>query len=190
MTKTEIERVFRECGALLTGHFLLSSGLHSDQYLEKFRVFERPEIHSKLISALLDNFRHQEIETALGPALGGVIMASEAARQLKVRAVYAEKEGSILTLRRGFRLNRGEKTLILDDIVTTGGSVKETIEIARRAGADIVGVGVLADRSGGKVDFGMKHYALMNLDLPVYKPELCPLCAEGLEITKPGSRQR
>ncbi len=188
MSTTEIEKIFRDCGALMTGHFLLSSGLHSDQYLEKFRVFERPEIHSRLIEVLLGKFEGLKIETVLGPALGGVIMAAEAARQLGIRAVYAEKEGGKLTLRRGFKLEAGERALILDDIVTTGGSVKETIAIAQEAGADIVGVGVLADRSGGRADLGLPHLALLNLDLPVYNPEECPLCAKGQQITKPGSR--
>ena len=189
MTNVEIERIFRDCGALMRGHFLLSSGLHSDQYLEKFRIFEQPAIHAKLIEELLSRFKGVNIETVFGPALGGVIMASEAARQLGVRAVFAEKEAGKLTLRRGFYLEKGEKVFIIDDIVTTGGSVKENVQIAREAGAEIVGIGVLADRSGGKVDFGEPHKALMNLDLPVYKPEECPLCAEGVPIIKPGSRK-
>lgn len=188
MTVDEIESVFRDCGALLSGHFLLSSGLHSDAYLEKFRIFERPSIHEKLIAELLKNFDTARVETVLGPALGGVIMAAEAGRQLNVRAVYAEKEGAKLTLRRGFRLEKGERVLIVDDIVTTGGSVKEAITIALSAGAEIIGVGLLADRSGGRIDFGLKHHALMNLDLPVYKPDVCPMCAANISLTKPGSR--
>ncbi len=189
MTREEIETIFKECGALISGHFLLSSGLHSDAYLEKFRIFERPALHSNLIEELLNKFNTNEIDTVLGPAVGGIIMASEAARQLKVRAVFAEKEGGKLTLRRGFRLNRSEKVLIVDDIVTTGGSLKETIELARNADVDIIGVAVLADRSGGEVELGIPHKALMRLSLPVYKPENCPLCKRGTPLIKPGSRQ-
>lgn len=189
MTPKEVENLFLKSGALLSGHFLLSSGLHSDAYLEKFRIFERPFLHSRLIEELLSRFADKKIETILSPALGGVIMAAEAARQLKIRAVFAEKEGGKLTLRRGFTLAKGEKVLILDDIITTGGSVKETLEIARAAEVEIAGIGVLADRSGGKVDFGMPHIALMNLSLPVYQPDSCPICAQGIPLYKPGSRK-
>ncbi len=189
MTPQEVQNLFLKSGALLTGHFLLSSGLHSDAYLEKFRIFERPFLHSRLIEELLSRFADKKIETVLAPTLGGVIMAAEAARQLKVRAVFAEKENGKLTLRRGFTLSKSEKVLILDDIITTGGSVKETLEIARSAEVEIVGVGVLADRSGGKVDFGFPHIALMNLGLPVYRPDACPICAQGVPLVKPGSRK-
>jgi len=189
MSPQEVESLFIKCGALLSGHFLLSSGLHSDAYLEKFRIFERPFLHSRLIQELLSRFSGQAIETVLAPALGGVIMAAEAARQLKIRAVFAEKEEGKLTLRRGFSLKQGEKVLIVDDIITTGGSVKESLEIARSAGVEIVGIGVLADRSGGKVNFGIPHIALMNLSLPVYQPDNCPICAKGIPLVKPGSRK-
>ena len=189
MTEKDVENIFRDCGALMSGHFLLSSGLHSDSYLEKFRIFEQPKIHETLITEILTHFDVSNVETVLGPALGGVIMASEAARQIGSRAVFSEKEDSKLTLRRGFKLSEGEKILILDDIVTTGGSVKETIVIAEKAGAEIIGIGILADRSGGRADFGYEHYALMNLDLPVYKPEECPMCADKQALTKPGSRK-
>lgn len=190
MTSEQIEKIFLDAGALLTGHFLLSSGLHSDKYLEKFRIFERPDLHEKIITALLAKFDTSQVETVIGPALGGVIMASEAGRQLGVRAVYSEKEGSKLTLRRGFRLEKGEKVIIVDDIVTTGGSLKETVAIAEDAGAEIIGIGVLADRSGGKVTLGNYNYqALMNVDLKVYEPDSCPLCSSKIELVKPGSRK-
>lgn len=190
MTSEQIEKIFLDAGALLTGHFLLSSGLHSDKYLEKFRIFERPDLHEKIITALLAKFDTSQVETVIGPALGGVIMASEAGRQLGVRAVYSEKEGGKLTLRRGFKLEKGEKVLIVDDIVTTGGSVKETVAIAEDAGAEIIGIGVLADRSGGKVALGNYNYqALMNVDLKVYEPDSCPLCSSKIELVKPGSRK-
>ena len=188
MTQKDFEKIFQDCGALMNGHFLLSSGLHSDAYLEKFRIFERPDIHSTIISELLDRFQGLSVDTILGPALGGVIMASEAGRQLGVRAVYAEKENGKLTLRRGFQLHQGERVLILDDIVTTGGSVKETIKIAENAGVEIAGIGIMADRSGGKTDFGYPQKALMTLSLPVYDPSSCPVCAQGIPLVKPGSR--
>lgn len=189
MTQKDFEEIFQDCGALMSGHFLLSSGLHSDAYLEKFRIFERPEVHSRIISELLSRFEGVSAETVLGPALGGVIMASEAGRQLGVRAVFAEKEGGKLTLRRGFELHEGERVLIVDDIVTTGGSVKETVKIAQDAGVEIAGIGIMADRSGGKVDFGIPYKALMTFSLPVYEPDSCPVCAKGIPLVKPGSRQ-
>jgi orotate phosphoribosyltransferase len=188
MTEREILSLFQESGALLSGHFLLSSGNHSDSYLEKFRIFERPELHSNLITELLAKFQSRKIECVLGPALGGVIMAAEAGRQLKVRAVYAEKENGKLVLRRGFKLYKGEKVLIVDDIITTGGSIKESIEIAKSAGVEIVGIGALADRSGSAVDFGIEHIALLNLKLPIFPPEDCPLCLQKEPLVKPGSR--
>ncbi|MBL7191998.1 orotate phosphoribosyltransferase [bacterium] len=188
MNKNEIENIFRECGALLTGHFLLSSGRHSDAYLEKFRIFERPRLHSKLIAELLERFDGINVDTVVGPALGGVIMASEAARQLNCRAVFLEKENNILTLRRGFILHPGEKTLILDDIMTTGGSVKEAIDIAQKAGTRIMGVGLLADRAGGSVDLGLPYKSLMKVDLPTWSASSCPLCRKNIELVKPGSR--
>ena len=188
MTENEIKSVFQEAKALMSGHFLLSSGLHSDAYLEKFRIFEHPGIHSLLITELLSRFQVDKIDTVLGPAVGGIIMAAEAARQLNIRAVFAEKEGGILALRRGFKLTTGEKVLIVDDIVTTGGSVKETIGIVRQSGAVIAGIGLLADRSGGEVDFGIPHRALLNLKLLIFQPNDCPLCARNVPLTKPGSR--
>lgn len=189
MTSKDIEKIFIDSGALLHGHFLLTSGNHGDAYLEKFRIYEQPAIHSNLITEMLGKFAGKNIDVVLGPALGGVIMASEAGRQLGVRAVYAEKENGRLTLRRGFKLNKSEKVLIVDDILTTGGSVKETIAIAQEAGTEIVGIGILADRSGGKADLGVPYTALMTLDLPIYDPQNCPLCVKGMPLVKPGSRQ-
>ena len=188
MNKAEIENIFRDCQALLSGHFLLSSGRHSDAYLEKFRIFEKPQLHSKLITELLNRFDSISIDTVIGPALGGIIMASEAARQLGCRAVFPEKENGVLTLRRGFVLHPGEKTLILDDIMTTGGSVKETIDIALKAGTRIMGIGLLADRAGGKIDLGLPYKSLMKIDLLTWPASACPLCRKNVDLVKPGSR--
>src|SRR5690606_26126777 len=176
-------------GAVLKGHFLLTSGQHSDMYVEKFRLLERPDLTEPVIRELADRFRNADVEVVLGPAVGGIIVAYEVARQLGVRAIFAERQWGHLTLRRGFQLRPGERCLVVEDVVTTGGSVREALAVARRHGADIVGVALLADRSGGQaLDFGVPVEYLVSLEVPHWEPDQCPLCRDGVPLEHRGSR--
>jgi len=177
------------CGAVLKGHFLLTSGRHSDTYVEKFRLLERPDLTAGLLGRLAERFRDAGVQVVLGPAVGGIIVAYEMARQLGVRAVFAEREAGQLTLRRGFQLRPGERCLVVEDVVTTGGSVREALAVARKAGALVVGVALLADRSGGRaLDLGVPVEYLVSLDAPSWEPDACPLCRAGVPLEQRGSR--
>lgn len=180
--------IFQQTGALLEGHFQLSSGLHSPRYLQCALVLQYPE-HSEWIGrALAANFSGDQIDAVVAPAVGGIIVAHETARALGVRAIFTEREAGVMTLRRGFSLNSDEMVLVVEDVITTGGSTRETIDAVTRAGGRVVGAGSIVDRSDGKVDLGMHRSALMTLDVPSYEPAQCPLCQQGIAITKPGSR--
>ena len=189
ITSADVERVFRESGALREGHFILASGRHSALYLEKFQVLQHPVETERLCAALASWARSLDVETVAGPTTGGIILAHEVARQLGARAVYAERreDRSGRELRRGFTLDRGERVLVVDDIMTTGGSVQETIEAVRSAGGRVVGAAVLVDRSGGAASRDVPLQALWTLNIPSYAPSECPLCAKGLPVTHPGT---
>jgi orotate phosphoribosyltransferase len=180
--------LFRRAGALLEGHFRLSSGLHSSGYLQSALVLQHPDDARALGSALAGRVGSWRPEAVLSPALGGVIIGHEVARGLGVRALFAERADGKLMLRRGFSLSRGERVLIVEDVVTTGGSTRETIEVATTAGAQVVGAAALIDRSGGTAQLGVPLEALARLSLPTHESSACPLCAEGVPVTKPGSR--
>ena len=180
--------LFRRAGALLEGHFRLSSGLHSNGYLQSALVLQRPGDAANLGAALAGRVTSWRPDVVLSPALGGVIIGHEVARALAVRALFAERADGSLTLRRGFSLSRGERVLVVEDVVTTGGSTRETIDVATSAGAQVVGATALIDRSGGTAQLGVPFEALARLSLPTYEPSTCPLCAKGLPVTKPGSR--
>ncbi len=188
MTSEEVLGIYTKTGALLTGHFLLSSGLHSEQYLQSALVLQQPETASKLCAALGDRFRDIKIDVVIAPALGGVLVAHETARALGVRGVFAERQSGELTLRRGFSLQAGERVLVVEDVITTGKSTKETMEVVKKAGGVVVAVGALVDRSGGKADFGVPARSLVMLAVPTYGADACPLCAAGSTPVKPGSR--
>ncbi len=188
MTSEQVLEIYRKTGALLTGHFLLSSGLHSEQYLQSALVLQQPDIATKLCAALADNFRDQRIEAVIAPALGGVFVSHETARALGVRALFAERVNGELTLRRGFTIKPGERVLVVEDVITTGKSTRETIVVVRKAGGVAVAAGSLIDRSGGKADIGVPYRSLVTLDVPTYAPESCPLCKAGSTPVKPGSR--
>ena len=185
----EVERIFRDSGALREGHFLLSSGKHSPKYLEKFWVLQWPRHTERLCAAIADKARGLGVATVAGPTTGGIILAHEVARQLGGRAVYAEREenGKSRALRRGFQLASGERVLVVDDIMTTGGSVEETIAAVRSAGGEVIAAAVLVDRSGGNARLGVPLHALWSLDIPTYDPAACPLCARGEPLSKPGT---
>lgn len=188
MTQQEVLDVYEKTGALLSGHFLLSSGLHSDRYLQSALVLQQPSIATKICAALADHFKDTKIDVVIAPALGGVFVSHETARALGVRALFAERVNGELTLRRGFTINAGERVLVVEDVITTGKSTRETIEVVRKAGGVVVAAGALIDRSGGKAELGVPYRSLVTLDVPAYQPDACPLCRAGSTPVKPGSR--
>jgi len=179
---------FRQSGALLEGHFRLTSGLHSPGYLQCALVLQYPAHAEACGVEIADRARNLGAEVVLSPALGGIVIGQEVGRALGIRAIFAERQDGKLQLRRGFTLRPGEKVLIVEDVVTTGGSTRETIEVARAAGAQVVGAASIIDRSGGQQNLGVPYHALATLSVPTYQPDACPLCAAGLPIVKPGSR--
>lgn len=187
LTNEQALQIFKDAGALLDGHFLLTSGLHSPQYLEKFQVLQYPKYVEAMCAEIARRFQDQRIETVLGPTTGGILLSYEVAKHLGTRGIFAEREGDRFVLRRGFALSSGERVLVVDDILTTGGSVAKTIELVREASAELVGVGVLADRSGEKIDLGAPLAALLTLQIPRYDPADCPLCRAGIPLAKRGS---
>lgn len=192
LTPAEIEQLLLDCGAILDGHFLLASGRHSARYVEKFRVLERPDLTSRLLAQLAPRFAGDRIDCVAGPVTGGIILAFEMARQLGCRSVYAERgpEGKGFVLRRGFRIQPGERVLVMEDIVTTGGSVRQVVELIRACGGEVVAVGLLVDRSMGQGDFGCERVeALLQLDIPSWAPDAVPpeIEAQYGPAVKPGS---
>jgi orotate phosphoribosyltransferase len=179
---------FRRSGALLEGHFRLTSGLHSPGYLQCALVLQHPHEAEACGAELAERLRGLGAQTVLSPALGGIVIGQEVGRALGVRAIFAERQGGALTLRRGFVLEPGETVVVVEDVVTTGGSTRETIEVARAAGARVVGAGAIIDRSGGGQKLDVPFHALAQVSLPTYDPASCPLCASGQPVVKPGSR--
>jgi len=191
MTSKDSEAVldrFRRVGALLEGHFRLTSGLHSAGFLQCALVLQHPREAEACGVGTADLVRGLGAQVVLSPALGGIVIGHEVARALGVRAVFAERQDGRLTLRRGFTLEPAEKVLVVEDVVTTGGSTRETIEVARAAGAEVVGAAAIVDRSGGQQSLDVPFFSLADISLPTYKPEACPLCLKGLPVVKPGSR--
>jgi orotate phosphoribosyltransferase len=187
-TRDQLLDLFRKSGALLEGHFRLSSGLHSSGYLQCALVLQDPATAEQLGAAIADGARALRPTVVLSPALGGVVIGHEVARGLGVRALFAERQDGALMLRRGFMLSESDRVLVVEDVLTTGGSTRETIQVAAAAGGHIVGAAAIVDRSGGRAAFDVPFHALLALDLPTYQPDACPLCAQGLPIVKPGSR--
>lgn len=187
MTEQEIKQLFIETNAIMEGHFLLTSGLHSPLYVEKFNVLQHPDYTEKLCRELASRFQNDRIETVVGPMTGGILLAHETGKALGTRAIFTERENGRMTFRRGFSLSPGERVLIVEDIVTTGGSVREVIDVVREAGGVPVAVGMLVDRSGGKTDFSpVPHQALLHLAVKTFTAEDCPLCQKGVPMTKRG----
>ena len=187
MTQEEVRALLVQTGAIMDGHFLLTSGLHSPHYVEKFNVLQHPEYTAQLCAVMAEKFKDANIETVVGPVTGGILLAHETGKSLGTRAIFTERVDGKMTFRRGFSLRAGERVLIVEDIVTTGGSIKEVIEVVKAAGAVPVAVSMLVDRSGGKADFGdVPSTALLTMDVETYAPETCPLCAKGVPMTKRG----
>ena len=188
MNKQQILDKLMQTGALLEGHFLLRSGLHSNRYFQAALALQYTAVAETLCGELAARFAGADVDAVISPAVGGIIAGHEVGRALQTRSVFAEKEeNGELVLRRGFRLLENEKVLVAEDVITRGGRVQQTIDLVHRHGARVIGVAVLVDRSGGQVNFDVPVESLINLDLDVYEPENCPMCAEGLDLDKPGS---
>lgn len=188
MTHDEILKLFTDTKVITKGHFILTSGRHSDTYMQCAKLFQYPEATEKACRELTKQLKGLEIETVAGPAVGAINLSYEMARALKARSIFAEREDGKMTLRRGFSVEPGEKVLVVEDVVTTGGSVKEVVSLLQSLGADVVGVAVLIDRSAGATDFGVPAHYLLSLEAKSYEPGACPLCKEGTPAIKPGSR--
>lgn len=189
MTEKDVLEIFHENHALLTGHFKLSSGLHSQNYLQCALVLQYPNIAEKFAKTIAKRFSKDGIDLVIGPALGGVTLAYEVARALKVRGLFTERQDGAMVLRRGFAIKPGEKALVVEDVITTGGSTKEVIDVVKNAGGIVVGVASIMDRSAEPPAFGAPFFALAKIKIETYKEGECPLCKANIPITKPGSRK-
>jgi len=188
VTSDDVLDLFRKSGALLEGHFRLTSGLHSDRYLQSALVLQYPEFAAALGSALGERTRHFDPTVVLSPALGGIVIGQEVGRALGIRAIFAERQEGTLTLRRGFTLSASDRVLVVEDVITTGGSTRDTAHIAAGLGANVVGAAAIIDRGGNASVLDLPLQALVQLNVPTYQPDACPLCAKGLPAIKPGSR--
>lgn len=188
MNPKEIMRIFESTGALLKGHFLLSSGLHSGQYLQCALILQHPKYAESLCAEIARRFDGDRVTAVCGPALGAVVVSYEVARAMGVRSIFCERREGKMTLRRGFSVGPDDSVLVVEDVITTGTSVKEIIEIMRREGAGVVGIGVICDRSSQPIDFGARFESLIKLDIKNFSARDCPLCKEGIPIQKPGSK--
>jgi orotate phosphoribosyltransferase len=191
MKPEEVKKLFEKYQALLNGHFLLSSGLHSDTYFQSALVLQYPHEAEKLAEALADKALEAlpEIDAVVSPAMGGIIIGQEVAAQIGCRAIFTERVEGKMTLRRGFTLEKGEKCLVVEDVVTTGLSTREVIDVIKALGADVVAAASLVDRSGGKAELGVPLFSLLELEVKSHKAEECPMCKEGSQPVKPGSRK-
>ncbi|HEV7859710.1 MAG TPA: orotate phosphoribosyltransferase [Pyrinomonadaceae bacterium] len=189
MQAAEVIERFKRTGALLEGHFILTSGLHSPNYLQCALVLQYPQEAEAFARAIAAQFQNQRIALVAAPAIGGLVIGYEVARQLKARFIWTEREAGEMTLRRGFTVRPGETALVVEDVITTGGSTRETIKALQKAGARVVGAASIIDRSAGRVDVGVQRIALATLDVPSQAPAACPACARGEQAVKPGSRK-
>ena len=190
MTQEKVLNIFKKSDALLEGHFLLTSGLHSDRYLQCALVLQNPAQALDLGAALAEKLLalSGKPDFVIAPAIGGILVAHEVARAVGVRAIFAERQDGALKLRRGFQISPGEKAWVVEDVVTTGGSTKETMYVVTQASGVVLAAGSLIDRSGGRADLGVPRTALATLNVPTFTEEECPLCKAGSKAVKPGSR--
>lgn len=187
---SNIMKILEETNALLSGHFLLSSGKHSSNYVQCAKIFEYPEYGEKIGEELAKLLKKYEPDVVIGPAMGGIILSYVVGKYLGIRNMFSERENGIMKLRRGFSIKTGEKVAVVEDVVTTGGSSKEVIELVKELGGEVVCVGAIIDRSGGKADFDVPFEYLISLNFPIYEPDACPLCEKNIPVVKPGSRNK
>jgi orotate phosphoribosyltransferase len=190
MSKEEVLKLFRETEALLEGHFLLSSGLHSPQYFQCAKVLQYPQHAEVLCREIAQHYKEMNVDVVVSPALGGIVVGQEIARQLGARSIFAERAGGVLQLRRGFEIKTAERVLACEDVVTTGGSIGEVLEIVKKRGGSIVGTACIVDRTSGEAgsDQRQRLFSLLKMDVVTYKPAQCPLCQQNIPLVKPGSR--
>ncbi len=189
MEKEKILDLFKSTGALQHGHFRLTSGLHSPEYFQCAKVLQYPQYNELLCGEIFRHFHDWRVDLVVAPAIGGIMVGQEVARQLRVRGVFAEREDKTMSLRRGFEVKQGERVLVCEDVVTTGGSVQEVVELVKARGGVVVGVASIVDRSREPINFGAESFPLLKMEVPVYHPDSCPLCNEDVPIVKPGSRK-
>jgi orotate phosphoribosyltransferase len=188
LPKEEILVVFKETKALLEGHFQLTSGLHSPQYFQCARVLQFPKYLHLLAGEIARHFEYSEVEVVISPAIGGIVVGTEVGRMLGKRTIFAERKDAKMELRRGFEIHPGERVLVVEDVVTTGGSTREVMDLVNNSKGCLVGTACIVDRSSGKVKFDTKQYAVLQMDAVTYQPQECPLCKSGSNAVKPGSR--
>ncbi|MBN1278539.1 MAG: orotate phosphoribosyltransferase [Chlorobium sp.] len=188
MSNPSILEVFKSTGALLEGHFRLTSGRHSNTYFQCAKVLQHPEHLSLVCGQIAGHFTESGVETVISPAIGGIVVGTEVGRQLGLKTIFAERKEGSMTIRRGFELAKGERVLVIEDVITTGGSVAEVIALIEAAGASLVGVGSVVDRSNGKVRLAENQYSVLAMEVISYRPEECPLCKAGIPLEAPGSR--
>lgn len=189
MNNREINEILIKCDVLLEGHFLLTSGRHSNKYLQCAKLFQYPEYSEAISKILADKLKKYNPEVVIGPAIGGIILAYEVARQLELKGLFAERENGVMMLRRGFEIKNGSRVIVVEDVVTTGGSVKEVIDLVESMGSTVVAVGSVIDRSNGLVEFKCPFESVLRVDVEAFDADKCPLCKQGYPIYKPGSRK-
>jgi orotate phosphoribosyltransferase len=188
IARERVLEILKDVGALLEGHFLLTSGRHSEKYLQCAKIFQYAKYAEELCADLAARFAEFGAEVVVGPAVGAIQMSYEVSRTLGVKNLFAERENGEMTLRRGFSIEKGQKVLVVEDVTTTGGTVREILDLVRRHGGEPVGVGLVVDRSGGKIDFGVPIKSVISLEVESFAPESCPVCKTGKPLVKPGSR--
>ena len=187
MTADEIKDLFMRSGALMEGHFKLTSGLHSPQYVNKFNLLSKPQYAAPLLEEMASRWRDKEVEIVVGPAVGGIILSYEIARHLNISGIFLERKNGAMTLSRGFEIKPNQRVLVVEDVVTTGASVKEVCDVVSKAGGDLIGISLMVDRSGGEASFDIETDSLLTLDLETYDPDDCPLCDNGTALSTLGS---
>lgn len=188
MSTSAMLDVFKSTGALLDGHFKLTSGRHSNAYFQCAKVLQHPEHLTAVCGNIAEYFAGKGVETVISPAIGGIVVGTEVGRQLGVKTIFAERKEGVMTIRRGFSLELGERVLVIEDVITTGGSVAEVIALIKSAGAALVGVGSVVDRSNGRVRLADDQFSVLSMEVVSFTPEECPLCKAGVAVDAPGSR--
>lgn len=190
LSEERVYEILKEAGVLLEGHFLLTSGRHSNKYLQCARIFQNAKYSEELCAALAEQYKDCGAEIVIGPAIGAILISYEVSRQLGLPNIFTERDADgKMTLRRSFSIEKGQKVLVVEDVITTGGSVREVIDVVNACGGEVVGVGSIVDRTGGKIDFGVPYKAVLSVEVESFEAEDCPLCKQGLPVVKPGSRK-